>query len=230
MTKLKIVLVALIFLFSSKPTFPLEPEEQKISDLEPAVVAICHSKPSIKTIEGTGFIVTSVGMVVTADHVITDNQGRVFNKLFALRPNYPEVKHFQLSVVKRFRKGLKGRDIAILKIVSDTTLSNLPYMSVGEKIDIGDPVLVVGFPLVFNKVYSWPLFRSGIIASTRYKYQNSSILILDLGSVKGYSGSPVISMKTQKVVGVFKGHPKKQPHTDFAIATVLLQNDIKPFK
>jgi hypothetical protein len=31
MTKLKIVLVALIFLFPSKPTFPLEPEEQKIS-------------------------------------------------------------------------------------------------------------------------------------------------------------------------------------------------------
>jgi len=203
-----------------------EIDVRNISDFEKTVVAICHSKPDTKTILGTGFIVASKGIVVTADHVITDKEGRIFNRLFALRPNYPEVEPFQLSVVKRFRKGSKGRDISILKIVSDCSRLNLSYMPVGEKPAIGDPVLIVGFPLVFNKVYSWPLFRSGIVASTRYNVDNSSILLLDLPPVNGYSGSPVISLKTLKVVGIYKGHSKDRPKTNFSIATILEKCDI----
>jgi len=227
MIKLKIVLLALTFCLFPKLAFSLETDEQKISDLEKAVVAICHSKPDIKNIQGTGFIVTSTGIVITSDHVITNNQGCVFNRLFALRPNYPKVESFQLTVVKRFRKGLKGRDIAILKIIPESLPADLPYISVGEKAEIGDPILVVGFPLVFNKVYSWPLFRSGIVASTRYNIENSAILVLDLGPVEGYSGSPVISLKTHKVVGIFKGHSKDRPQTDFVIATILEKSDIQ---
>ena len=204
-----------------------EIDGQKISDFEKTVVAICHSKPDRKTIVGTGFIVASKGIIVTADHVITDKEGRVFNRLFALRPDYPEVEPLQLAVVKRFRKGLKGRDIAILKIVSDSSRSNLPYIPVGEKPAIGDRVLIVGFPLVFNKVYSWPLFRSGIVASTRYNVDNSSILLLDLPPVNGYSGSPVISLKTLKVVGIYKGHSKDHPQANFSVATILEKCDVQ---
>ena len=51
--------------------------------------------------------------------------------------------------------------------------------------------------------------------------------MLDLGPVEGYSGSPVISLKTHKVVGIFKGHSKDRPQTDFVIATILEKSDIQ---
>ena len=193
MKKLKIAIFIFVICSFCSLTFPQETIEQKISNLESSIVAICHSKPDINTIQGTGVIVTSSGIVITADHVITDKEGNVFNYLFALRPNYPKVEPSKLTVVKRFREGLKGRDIAILKIVSDQASLNLPYIPVGEKPETGDSILIFGFHLVFDKVYMWPLFRSGIIASTRYNFENSSLLVLDLGPVKGYSGSPVIS-------------------------------------
>jgi S1-C subfamily serine protease len=208
----------------------LELEDKGTSKLEEAVLAICHSKPSLKNIAGTGFIATPTGLIITADHVITDSKGQVFKKLFALRPKHPEVEPFVLKVLKRFRKGLKGRDIAILKIVSDPLVSNFPYIPIGGKVEAGDPILIVGFPLVFEKVNIWPFFRTGIVASTRYKYEESAVLILDLGSIPGYSGSPVISMKTQEAVGVFKGHPEERPQTDFAIATTVNQNDVQPLE
>ena len=230
MIKLKISVFTFVFYSFCNLAFPQEIIDQKTSDLESAIVAICHSKPDIKTIQGTGVIVTSSGIVVTADHVITDKEGNVFNYLFALRPNYPKVEPFKLTVVKRFREGLKGRDIAILKIVSDQTSLDLPYIPVGEKPEAGDSILIFGFPLVFHKVYMWPLFRSGIIASTRYAFEDSSLLVLDLGSVEGYSGSPVLSLKTLKVVGIFKGHSKDRPETDFSVATLLENNDIQSFE
>lgn len=225
--KFKLLLLILIICLLPKAIFSLDSDVQEISDYEKAVVAICHLKPDIKTIKGTGFIVTSTGLVVTADHVITDTQGRVIKKLFALRPTHPSVEVLQLTVVKRFREEPKGRDIAILKINSSPPPVNLPYISVGGKAETGDSILIVGFPLVFGKVYSWPLFRNGIIASTHYKIDSFPMLILDLSPAEGYSGSPVISLKTQKVIGVYKGHSKDRPQTNFSIANILKENDIQ---
>ena len=150
--KVKIFIMIIIFIFLSYFNFIFSQEVNTIEmdNLERAVVAICHSKPEIKNIMGTGFIVKPTGIILTADHVITDSSGKVFDLLFAIRPDYPETDSYKLTVVKRFREGLKGRDIAILKIVSEFNSSSLPYISIGEKPKIGDPVLIVGFPLFFD--------------------------------------------------------------------------------
>lgn len=226
--KLKIFIIIIIFILLSYCNFIFSQEVNRIEkhDLERAVVAICHSRPEIKNIIGTGFIVKPTGIILTADHVITDSNGKIYDELFAIRPNYPKSDSYRLTVVKRFREGVKGRDIVILKIISEFNSSSLTYLSIGEKPKNGDPILIVGFPLVFDKVYEWPLFRGGIIASTRYNYENSSILILDLGSVPGYSGSPVISIEKYKVVGVFLGKSKVFPETDFSVATSIDKSDI----
>lgn len=42
----------------------------------------------------------------------------------------------------------------------------------------GGGEVIAGFPLVFGEVYEWPLFRVGVVASTRYKVGDSGILVL----------------------------------------------------
>lgn len=199
-----------------------------IHDIETRVVAICSDKPDTKNILGTGFIATKHGLVVTADHVIFNEQkNRVYKNLFCSWPTYPEPLWFRLSITKRFKQGAKGRDIALLQIIPDSRVKSYPFLEIGDEFEIGDPVLITGFPLVFEKIYHWPLFRRGTIASTRYKYQDSRVIVLDLPAVDGYSGSPVINLRNKKVVGIIKGGSVQRKGTDFSVAIVIEKTDLK---
>ena len=200
----------------------------QIHDIETRVVAICSDKPDTKNILGTGFIATKRGLVVTADHVIFNEQkNRVYKNLFCSWPTYPEPLWFRLSITKRFKQGAKGRDIALLQIIPDSRVKSYPFLEIGDEFEIGDPVLIIGFPLVFEKIYHWPLFRRGIIASTRYKYQDSRVIVLDLPAVDGYSGSPVFNLRNKKVVGIIKGGSAQRKGTDFSVAIVIEKTDLK---
>lgn len=200
----------------------------QIHDIETRVVAICSDKPDTKNILGTGFIATKRGLVVTADHVIFNEQkNRVYKNLFCSWPTYPEPLWFRLSITKRFKQGAKGRDIALLQIIPDSRVKSYPFLEIGDEFEIGDPVLITGFPLVFEKIYHWPLFRRGTIASTRYKYQDSRVIVLDLPAVDGYSGSPVINLRNKKVVGIIKGGSAQRKGTDFSVAIVIEKTDLK---
>ncbi len=199
-----------------------------IHDIETRVVAICSDKPDTKNILGTGFIATKNGLVVTADHVIFNEQkNKVYKNLFCSWPTYPEPLWFRLSITKRFKQGAKGRDIALLQIIPDSRVKSYPFLEIGDEFEIGDPVLITGFPLVFEKIYHWPLFRRGTIASTRYKYQDSRVIVLDLPSVNGYSGSPVINLRNKKVVGIIKGGSVQRKGADFSVAIVIEKTDLK---
>lgn len=220
------VLASLFLLNSSFQAFAQQIDH--IHDIETRVVAICSDKPDTKNILGTGFIATKSGLVVTADHVIFDEQkNRVYKNLFCSWPTYPEPIWFRLSITKRFKQGAKGRDIALLQIIPDSRVKSYPFLEIGDEFEIGDPVLVIGFPLVFERIYHWPLFRRGIIASTRYKYQDSRVIVLDLPAVDGYSGSPVINLRNKKVVGIIKGGSAQRNGADFSVAVVIEKTDLK---
>ena len=224
--KYLIVIASLFLLNSGSQTFAQQIDQ--IHDIETRVVAICSDKPDTKNILGTGFIATKHGLVVTADHVIFNEQkNRVYKNLFCSWPTYPEPLWFRLSITKRFKQGAKGRDIALLQILPDSRVKSYPFLEIGDEFEIGDPVLITGFPLVFEKIYHWPLFRRGIIASTRYKYQDSRVIVLDLPAVDGYSGSPVFNLRTKKVVGILKGGSAQRKGTDFSVAIVIEKTDLK---
>jgi S1-C subfamily serine protease len=224
--KYLIVIASLFILNSGSQTFAQQIDQ--IHDIETRVVAICSDKPDTKNILGTGFIATKHGLVVTADHVIFNEQkNRVYKNLFCSWPTYPEPLWFRLSITKRFKQGAKGRDIALLQIIPDSRVKSYPFLEIGDEFEIGDPVLITGFPLVFEKIYHWPLFRRGIIASTRYKYQDSRVIVLDLPAVDGYSGSPVFNLRTKKVVGILKGGSAQRKGTDFSVAIVIEKTDLK---
>ena len=219
--------IASLFLFNSGFQAFAQQIDQ-IQDIETRVVAICSDKPDTKNILGTGFIATKHGLVVTADHVIFDEQkNRVYKNLFCSWPTYPEPIWFRLSITKRFKQGAKGRDIALLQIIPDSRVKSYPFLEIGDEFEIGDPVLIIGFPLVFERIYHWPLFRRGIIASTRYKYQDSRVIVLDLPAVDGYSGSPVINLRNKKVVGIIKGGSAQRNGADFSVAVVIEKTDLE---
>jgi S1-C subfamily serine protease len=198
-----------------------------IGKFEQTVVAICHTEPNLANIMGTGFIVSQNGLLLTADHVIADNNGKPHAVLWGIRPVHPKVEFFRLTIVRRSRKGNTGRDIALLRIDSNDVPTDLPYLPIGENARVGEEVVIAGFPKVFDKVFIWPFFRMGTVASTRYSVEGASILVLDLASVEGFSGSPVISLESNKVVGVLKGGSQKRRQTDFSAATRIYPIDIQ---
>lgn len=191
--------------------------------LERCLVAIVHTEFQIKNIVGTGFVVAPSGLVVTVDHLITDAAGKLYSDIWAIQFVYPKWVAYKLTIVKQFRDGPVGRDLAILK--SETPI-DAPGLSIGGPVELGDSVVIGGFPLVFDRVYPSPLFRRGMIASTRFTHQKVPILVLDLIPAHGFSGSPVISEKTQRVVGILIGSPLERSTTDFSVATPLAEADV----
>jgi S1-C subfamily serine protease len=195
-----------------------------LASLEPAVLAICRDAPAPENIVGTGFIVSQSGLVLTADHVVTDADGRPYGRLFALQPLHPSANSLALKVLRRFREGTEGRDLALLQIEPDQPSLVFPHLEIGGAPQTGDEVVLLGFPLVFDQVYVWPLLRTGVVASTSYSYQGSSILVLDLATVPGYSGSPVIDRISLRAIGVVRGPSTR--NSGFTVATPVTAADL----
>ncbi len=222
----RIYLFVVLFIVSHNEIHPQVAEELE-TKLETAVILISHTKPGLQYAQGTGFIISPNGLAVTADHVIFDKvSNRVWPSLYAQRMTNDGFEHYEVRIVKRLRSGEKGRDIAVLRL-EDKKTTPLPYFDIASKSGrLTSEIFIIGFPLVFDKVYAFPLVRRGIISSKRYLYEGGSILVLDMGSVSGFSGSPIVEKSSGKVIGVMKGPAKKRPQTDFSVGFVLQQEDI----
>jgi S1-C subfamily serine protease len=223
----QVQIVILLFLVVTPSARASESAVSKISAIENTIVAICHTEPSLYNRIGTGFIASPEGVVVTADHVIHDRSGKLYNRIFCLRPNYPRYEKYELILLERLRRGQRGRDIAILKIRAEKHQGAFPFLSISENLEIGQSVLVPGFPNIFKAIYLWPLFKKGTVSSIRYKYEESDIIILDMKSLEGYSGAPVIEERSLKIIGVLKGKNVKRAHGDFSVATPISKADIQ---
>lgn len=177
---------------------------------------------------GTGFLVSEDGLIVTADHLITDDLGNVRAFISAIRPTPPPLEPFELEVIARLGDGTKGRDIAILKAKLPKDLSShfTVATEASRELRVGDPVLMIGFPQVFDRLIYKPLVRYGIVSSTQYPIEgDDQTFILDMTSVKGFSGAPVLNRRTNKVVGVLTSHPIVND-TGFSVATRITSTDI----
>jgi S1-C subfamily serine protease len=225
--KFQLVLMAYLFAFSAPTASAGEKPVTNISEIERTIVAICHSVPSLNNHTGTGFIASQEGVVVTADHVIQDRNGNIYDRLFCIRPSHPHYEKYELVLLKRLRDGQRGRDIAILRIKNESQHGTFPYLSIGETFENGQSVLTAGFPNVFKAIYLWPLLRRGSVSSTRYKYENSDIIVLDMKSSEGYSGAPIIAEKSLQVIGVMKGKNIKSSQGDFSVASPIKKTDLE---
>jgi len=195
------------------------------SEFDKLLVAIA-SRPDLNSIVGTGFITSPKELIVTADHVLLKSGGTLHDEIWAISP-VNTGRAFKLRVVKRLSGGPNGRDIAVLTTDLPLPLTGRGWvLSNGSPSEAGDTVLIGGFPLVFDKVSPFPLVRSGIVASTTFKSQDTPIIVLDMAAVNGFSGSPVVSIK-HGVIGVFTGYPRNRRDTNFSIAAPIKAKDLE---
>jgi S1-C subfamily serine protease len=157
---------------------------------------------------GTGFIVGSDGWVITAFHVIADQQSLA-------RSGNPRViignkRPIDAEIVSPIDQKTSLQDFAILKIERSLP-PKFDFVSTDE-VEVGAPVAIIGFPLSAM----FPGYTAGtpipkfcltgtIAAQSSFPLGNLRYLhtIYFQGvSVKGISGAPVILLDSGKVVGI----------------------------
>jgi Tol biopolymer transport system component len=141
---------------------------------------------------GSGFLISSDGLVLTANHVVTDAK---------------EIKVY-LSNDTNYTATIKARDLvhdlALLKIAA----TGLPYLEMGDSIGIslGQQVIVLGYPLGNENL----TVTSGLVSSIDYDSgRNITWVQTDSAVNPGNSGGPMLDLRgrligivTAKLVGV----------------------------
>jgi len=166
---------------------------------------------------GTGFIVSADGFILTAAHVVKDETGQPFSAIAVTLPD----GNIAFAHLLPFTADSVGQDFAILKIEDK---SNLPFLTLGTKNDVspGSDAIIIGFPFsaitVQDKRISTKFCLSALIAASDLETVRVSgadqvgrplrrdvkvdVIYFQGPSVKGISGSPIISRDTGHVVGI----------------------------
>lgn len=172
--------------------------------------AILHIGVAETGSSGTGFRITEDGYALTCAHVVEGANEVSANVIVG--DGYPldgfedfGIYDVGFGEVVYLNKEL---DIALLK----TEYCGSKYLSVEQGIllpEIGEEVVVFGYPLGYempqtNKFGPNISFYKGYVSSNQVKDGNS-VTFLDIDVKSGNSGSPVISAKTGKVIGIISG-------------------------
>jgi len=169
---------------------PASTDEAKLATLtRPAVVTIAvgNAEGDYKG-QGSGFLITSDGLVVTNHHVIAD--GSQFVALLA--------DGSPLSVVKVLASDAP-RDLALLRI--ETEGRTLPYLALAPEdylLEVGNKIAVMGSPHGLEGT-----FTTGIVSAKR-KDKDVDVIQITAPVSPGSSGSPVVDTEAT-VVGIVTG-------------------------
>jgi hypothetical protein len=155
--------------------------------------------------KGSGFIVDTDGWILTAAHIVFDRQARKYYRTITV--TMPDKSTEFATPVGQINDSMLLRDFAILKI----NKSKLPFLPLGDedKILQGSSLTIIGFPFsaigpLEDSVTTKFCLSGTVAARTTVPIQKINIeLVYFQGvSVKGISGSPVISLDTGTVIGI----------------------------
>ena len=159
---------------------------------------------------GTGFAITSNGLIATSYHVISDNDSvyvqNAAGKLFKAKVLYTEAQN----------------DVAILKIV-DTTFSNLgpiPYTFKHAESDIAENVYTYGYP------QDSPRYGDGRLTSSNGLGNDTLDYEISVPINPGNSGGPLLDSKGN-IIGIVKAKETRLEGVHFALKSGYLLNAIK---
>jgi serine protease Do len=145
----------------------------------PAVVTIKNGKG-----HGSGFLVSSDGLIITNAHVVANGPGIV-------TVVFPDGRKESADVIGYAKN---GTDLAALRIYSTNKLPTLP-LAAPNSAQVGQSIFVIGTPL--DEAYQNTL-SEGIISRLNSK---EGLLQHDANTNPGNSGGPVLNAQGQ-VVGV----------------------------
>ena len=169
---------------------------------------------SIKS-SGTGFALTSNGLIVTNNHVI---DGANSIKIKGVNGNFKKI--YNATILIKDEKN----DLAILKIDDKNfeSFGTLPYMTNFNIVDVGSSVYSLGYPLRATMGDEVKLTNGIISSKTGFKgditsYQTS------VPVQSGNSGGPLFSNKGD-IVGIVNSKHLGAENVSYAIKTSYLKN------
>ena len=156
---------------------------------------------------GTGFLVASQNdhmLLVTAKHVISDNNGKIKEGL-VYRINLKEEKSTIIDDMGLIKLGggnwflSKTSDVAVRFMPhnqkSDILKIPAKFFLKKESVEPGTPALILGFPMgLRSEEYATPIVRRAVVALKEKTY-----FIVDGFAFPGNSGGPVLYMPAHQI-------------------------------
>lgn len=180
---------------------------QTVSDLVKntvdAVVLIVVSDDTGKAFaEGSGFIISSDGKIITNHHVIANAHSAI-----------AKLNNGSFFVVDGVLADDPDNDIAILKVNG----KNLPCLTLSQaKPSVGDHVVAIGSPLGLDNTVS-----DGIVSSLRDDGKGRSWIQTTAPVSHGNSGGPLLTMDS-KVIGIITWKFAEGENLNFAVPSAVV--------
>jgi len=179
---------------NNKPSIPISRkatgDEVNLAKLiRPAVVTVAVKGADGNFIgQGSGFLITNDGIVVTNSHVIKNG-----NSFFVVMSDGTDLP------VETVIANDANRDLALLKLRNNGR--SLPFLALtdGESGQIGEHIAVMGTPHGLSGT-----FTTGIVSAKRTRKGDVRLLQITAPVSPGSSGSPVVS-RGAEVVGIVSG-------------------------
>ncbi|MGE7949710.1 S1C family serine protease [Lysinibacillus sp. NPDC093688] len=162
--------------------------QEDIKTYKKAVVEI-----STDSSKGTGFVISSDGLIVTNAHVVEDAQS-----LFVV---FPEEGLMGAKLVESYPEV----DLALLQVTGD----DLPSLSLAKNPSYSknEHVYFIGNPLAFTGIAN----EGTLLESTSLEDWQEPVMMMDAPVYRGNSGSPVINADGE-VIGIVFATAKKDPY------------------
>lgn len=140
---------------------------------------------------GTGFLISSNGFILTANHVVKIDDKKVIRSIKGRVGDLYSEPEFDLEIVENIEK----YDIVLLRFKSD---NSTPYTAVplgnSRDVKLGQKLFAIGFSAPFDLNYH--------LSEGLYNGRQGTLWMTDTPSNKGESGSPVFSALTGRVVAI----------------------------
>ena len=162
--------------------------------------------------QGTGFIISEEGYIVTNAHVLADESGELSTKITAIT--------YEQEIISADFIGYDGQlDIALLKITGDYDKLKLEN---SDEIQIGEKVIAIGNPLGLQFSVS-----EGIVSAINRPGSNGieAYIQTDAALNPGNSGGPLINKKG-KVIGINNFKVSGGESLGFALESNYIKNAV----
>ena len=175
-----------------------------IAEARKAVVFIRRITPGREVALGSGFLVSTDGLIYTSRHVVEPNdttaRGTVVLVGVPSQRDPDDLDWFKAAIVYRADKE-ENLDFAILKIAARDEYGPFHSLPLSyDKLELGASVAVIGYPYIRENeaVLS---FNKGSISSTRVRFSGKVYYQTDAAVNQGNSGGPLLNAKGE-VVGI----------------------------
>ena len=164
-----------------------------------------HTETNDGAGEGTGFIVSPDGYIITNNHVVEDGVDVTVGINYILASNKTIVVEEKAKIIAVD----KVNDVAVIKVNRED--EQLPYFTILPP-DAPDPelmsdVIMGGYPLGKSRFHKLTLTTGKVQSINKDERLEGDMkrIYLDLSGTHGNSGSAVIDAKTVRVIGIFSG-------------------------